>query len=298
MNTELIPADQKTAMEAIEQTAKDYGIMSLDGKNEMEKTLILATGMEKLKGFLTPQIMKPIMALQNSTLGFRTDKEGGYPEEVVRDVTAEALLRGFRMVGNEVNIIATRFYAAKDGCRRLVIKWPGLTEFELHMSFPRDDGGKCLVEAIASWKLNGIEDSLEKRGKEAISIRRNSGMIDDAILGKAERKMYAAVLSKLSNFIMPEGEVDQEFNGAPRPPKVKRSSLNDYADEQKEQPKPPADPAEQDILVLDYKAEIDRAETPLDIQGLQKRAAMAGTLSAESLSKVNAYANERKRKMR
>lgn len=297
MSTELIPADQQTALASIVQVAKDYGIMAIEGKNEMEKTLILATGMGKLKTMLTPAIMQPIMALQNSSLGFRTDKEGGYPIDVVRDVTAEAFLRGFRMTGNEINIIAGRFYAAKDGCRRLVIEWPGLTNFDCEMSFPRDEGGKAYVDFIATWKLNGIEQQYERRGKTALSIRRNSGMIDDAIMGKAERKMYAAVLSKLSNFIMPEGDIEGTNEMTAAPSKVKRSSLNDYADEPKQPSKPEYDATEQACLTDEWKQAMDQCRLPLEVQQKQKEAAQSGKLSPESMNTINTYANKRKREL-
>lgn len=300
MSNELIPADSQAALVAIEKAASEYGLMALEGRNEMEKTYILATGMAMMKELLTPQVMKPIMALQGSTLGFRTDMDskGGYDEKTVRDVTAEALLRGFRMVGNEVNIIAGRFYGAKDGCARRVIEWPGLTEFDLQMAYPRDEGGKCLVDCIARWKLNGVEDCLEKHGKMAISIRRNSGMIDDAILGKAERKMYAAVLSKLSKFVMPEADVDAEGMTIQRPSKTSRSSLNDYAETPKEPQKPAYYPAEQHQLVEEWKQNIDQCQSLVDVGAKQREAAQSGTLSPESLSAVNAYANQRRRQLR
>ena len=294
MSTELVSTDIQNTMALIEQTAKDYGIMTLEGKNEMEKTFILATGMCKLKELLTDEIMQPILYLQNTALGFKTDKKEGYPKEVVRDVTAEALLRGLRMVGNEVNIIASNFYAAKDGCKRLVIEWPGLTEFDHRMSFPRDEGGKAYVDFLATWKLNGTEQYLEKKGATALSIRRNAGMIDDAILGKAERKMYAAILSKLSNFTMPEGDLGDDEHGTVIPAKVQRSSLNDF-DKLPEQEKKTFDPVEQATIVSDYKTRIS-SSIPMAISGIQKEAATSGMLSSESLAEINRFANEQRRK--
>lgn len=293
MSTELIPTDKKQALAALETVAQEYGLMATKGHSEMERTYILAEGMAKMKAMLTPEIMKPIMALQGSSLGFRTDKDsaGGYPLDVVREVAAEAFLRGFRGVGNEFNIIANRFYAAKDGCRRQVLEYPGLSEFEYEMSFPRDEGGKAYVEFVARWKLDGRPDELVRAGKTALSIRRNTGMIDDAVLGKAERKMFAAILSRLNNFIMPEGEVDAE-PVAQAPSKVKRSSLNDFAP-----PAPPAptwNPDDQAQLVGEWCELIAEANDVKRLTEVQREAAKSASLSPDSLAAINKAANARR----
>lgn len=305
MATELIPVDQMSALRAVETIATDYGLAAIEDKGQLERTLMLATGTAKLKELLSPQVMKPIMALQGTTLGFRTDKDkdGGYPMEIVRDVACEALLRGFRMIGNEVNIIAGRFYAAKDGCKRRVLEWPGLTQFNLELSFPTDKGGSAYVDAIATWSLNGKPDQLERRGKTAIPIRRNSGMIDDAILGKAERKMYAAVLNRLSTFVIPDGEVDADaIDVTSRPVNTpKRSILNDYADSEPKQQAPQFDPADQAALVDEFSQTLGGAEDNQGVVECQKMAAQyarEGKLSPDSLSKVNDLANKRRAALR
>jgi hypothetical protein len=305
MSTGLIPADQKTALEAAEVVANQYGLAAIENSSPLERTLMISTGIAKLKQLLTPELMKPIMALQGTSLGFRTDKDssGGYPLEAVRDVTCEAMLRGFRMIGNETNIIAGRFYAAKDGCRRRVLEWPGLTEFIIEISFPQDKGGTAYVEGMAFWKLNGVPDQLERRGKTSIPIRRNAGMLDDAILGKAERKMYAAVLNRLSSFVIPDGEVDAEAvspgNGSEQP---KRSSLNDYADAGPEVAEPPKfDPEDQKTILEQARKQIADAKDVKVVSAIQKDvAAMSreGRVSPETLSAINAAANERRRVLR
>jgi hypothetical protein len=307
MANELIPADQTTAMQAVDTIAREYGLAASENLGQIERTLMIATGTEKMKAMLTDKVMAPIMALQGSTLGFRTDKDasGGYPMAVVRDVTCEALMRGFRAVGNEFNIIAGRFYAAKDGCKRRVIEWPNLTEFNLELSFPTDKGGTSYVDAIATWKLNGVENVLERRGKTAIPIRRNSGMLDDAILGKAERKMYAAVLNRLSTFVIPEGEVDADAIDVTSRPVggVKRSSLNDYAEAEAEPdiPKPSIDPEEQIGFLDSFRSKLEMTREANGIAEVQKEAASlarSGKLSAETLRHVNDLANQRRKAIR
>ena len=57
-------------------------------------TLKMSAAMQQLREMITPEMMKPIMALQGSSLGFRTDKdkEGGYPESVVKEAMIEKIM--------------------------------------------------------------------------------------------------------------------------------------------------------------------------------------------------------------
>jgi hypothetical protein len=171
-----------------------------------------------LKAALKPEVMQPIMELQNTDLGFRTDQKTGYPVDVVRDVLIEAKIRGFHMTGNEINILAGRFYAAKAGLRRKVITFPGVTDFKDGYSVPKMVANGATVICSAAWKKEGIADNLDCE----IPIRVNAQMGADAILGKAERKLLARVLNRLSGISTPEGEAGEDIvvepMRAPPPP--------------------------------------------------------------------------------
>jgi hypothetical protein len=195
-----------------------------------ESELAVAQAMSDLRSALTPEIMQPVMALMNTDLGFRTDrdpkltpkdKDGNamtpYSVEVVREVTIEAKLRGFHMIGNEVNIIAGRFYACKNGFRRKVTQWPGVTDFKDDYDVPRyaADGKGAVVKCRASWHRDGIAQGIERE----IPIRVNFGMGSDAILGKAQRKLLSSVHDRLSGLVTPEGEANEETEVQPGTPK-------------------------------------------------------------------------------
>src|SRR5699024_6704028 len=127
------------------------------------------------------------------------DKDGNpmipYSVEVVRECFIESKLRGFHAVGNEWNIIAGRFYACKSGFRRQVTQWPGLTDFKDNYEVPRLIGDKgAVVKCRATWNKEGIAQSIERE----IPVRVNHGMGSDAILGKAQRKLLAAVHDRLT----------------------------------------------------------------------------------------------------
>lgn len=184
---------------------------SLDaiGKMEpIEQQLRMARGLAQLRKLITPQMLQDLMSLQNSALGFKTDKpDDGYPIEVVRDVAIESLVRAARMVGNEVNIIGGNFYATKAFFVRKLREFPGLTNLERTLQPPRQAGEKgALVNCSASWLLNGIPQKLAPRD---IPVRVNSGMGADAILGKAHRKLDAAIYSQITGSEWAEGDADE-----------------------------------------------------------------------------------------
>ena len=207
-----------------------------------ERTFGLAKVAAQLRNLMPlDMVEKHICPLQGSALGFRTDKDKdeltvtgadgralrtgrtGYPALVVRECLIEAVLRGLRPVNNEFNIIAGREYDAKNGLKRLVMEYPGLSGWDATLSIPALlEGGKtAAVEAVAKWNLNGtacelrygIETIGDRQVDNRIPVRVNLGMGADGVLGKAEAKLYGRVLAKLTDGAFAENEPDE-----PEPP--------------------------------------------------------------------------------
>jgi hypothetical protein len=211
----------------VERIVKDCGLVSIKNQNPLIQAMTMARGMNALRNiFSQGAIESYFMPLQGSKLGFLTDKDkdGGYDWKTVREALVEALVRGFRPVNNEFNIIADHFYGAKNGCKRIVREFPGLSGFEFELAVPvlSGDKGAC-VAFWARWRLDGKDMELigapavpnDLRSMDTrIPVRVNSGMGADAILGKAERKMYARVLEKITGVDVIDGEADD------LPPKV------------------------------------------------------------------------------
>lgn len=212
---------QITTAKRIDEVAS--GAMELfKTAGSFESELAVAQAMNELRLALTDEMMKPVLGLMNTDLGFRTDrdprvtskdKDGNplapYGVEVVRECFIESKLRGFHAVGNEWNIIAGRFYACKNGFRRKVTQWPGVTDFKDSYDPPRVVGDKgALVKCRATWNKDGIAQSIDRE----IPVRVNFGMGSDAILGKAQRKLLAAVHDRLSGVVTPEGEANEELD--------------------------------------------------------------------------------------
>jgi hypothetical protein len=117
-------------------------------------------------------------------------------------------MNGLRPVNNEFNIIANNMYAAKNGIYRLVCEFPGISDLEITPSPPviGEKGDSARVQIRATWKLDSKLNSISRdvsKGENGqvedtrIAIRVNKGMGLDAILGKAERKLYFSILQKL-----------------------------------------------------------------------------------------------------
>jgi len=226
MSTELIKADEKTII-AIEEACEQCNLARLATLSPIRRTLALANGMQLIRKHLVGPLMKDIMALANTPLGFMTDRPPGatdregkplkpYSEDVIRDCVIEGMLRGASIVGNEINVLAFRCYLTKNYFERAVREWPGLTDFALREGVPvlSSSAGGALVAMSATWKLNGVQQQLRcdhgSDGDFRIPVRVNSGMGADAILGKAKRKFCARVYAMLtgSSWIAEQADMD------------------------------------------------------------------------------------------
>jgi len=202
------------ALIQIEKTAEEYSLVELDKLPNFQRAIKLAQGMQKLRSLIKGDILKTISSLQDTQLGFKTDRAGkdrGYSQEVVRDCAIEAMLRGATITGNEFNIIASRTYLTKEFyermCRNLV------NELRVVEGVPVSQGGGALVPMKASWKYEGRADSLEcvQNGADdtRIPVRVNSGMGVDAVLGKAYRKLYARIYRRVTGSTWIEEGLDE-----------------------------------------------------------------------------------------
>lgn len=186
----------------------------------------MAAAIRALHNAISEDMMKDIMHLQGTGLGFLTDKDDpaknnppGYPAADVKLVAIEAALMGAFWVGNEFNIIANRPYLTKNFFTRKLREFPGLTDLRLSPGVPVLVGDKgALVPYVATWKLNGQEMRNERLLRklddktdldERVPIRVNSGMGADAILGKAERKVKAQIYNLLTGSDLTDGDVDE-----------------------------------------------------------------------------------------
>lgn len=243
---------------------------AITGGNESShfgRAFSLAAAIRALHQSITEDMMKDIMHLQGTGLGFLTDKDNGkptpgYPVEDVKLVAIEAALMGAHWVGNEFNIISCRPYLTKNFFTRKLREFPGLTDLKLSPGVPTLVGDKgALVPYVATWKVNGREMRIERLLKrlddkseldERIPIKVNSGMGSDAILGKAERKIKAQIYNLLTGSSLSDGDVEDVGLSAGGTAPVRR--LDDLAARLEGKTEPQAQTAEPDSTLIDTAA--------------------------------------------
>lgn len=212
MRNELVVKDELVA--ALDKAAEN-GLMAQQETSHFKRVFLLAGATQELRNLLTPEVMRPIMALQNTNLGFKTDRKDGYPEDVVRDCVIAAALSGVYVVGNEMNIIAGQAYITKNGFGHKLKDiqengYPqrGITSFGWleNPSIPttNKEGSGALIQYNLEWTINGkkFEKTLP------LAIRVNSGMGPDAIIGKASRKARAWLYAAITGMEFGEGDAD------------------------------------------------------------------------------------------
>lgn len=201
--------------------ALNQSVLSVIGEEKLtgfEKAFQMANAIQFLQESLTPEVMKPIMALQGSKLGFKTDKDmdpqtkqkgKGYPLEVVKTCLIDAVLMGLQPYSNQFNIIGGNTYVTKEGLGELLknAKKKGLKYSIIH-DVPKIDPSKTFatVESTIRWEFNG-----EKNEEKVINnIKGNVYSSSDAYIGKAERKARYFLVNQLYDIEITDGEVTEE----------------------------------------------------------------------------------------
>jgi hypothetical protein len=216
------------AAEALAKIAENNSLTALEKiPNHIMRAIHQASAVQQFQELLTDDLMRSVvMPLQNNALGFRTDKASdGYPVHVVREAVVEALMRGFHISGNEFNIIAGRFYAAQAGFVRLC------NEHAQGIRYAAEIKSQSATGALVLWRMDWSVDGKADFFERSFSIRINSGMGPDAILGKAKRKAFAYLWEILSGIAVDEGdggdvvETGYTENSKPSAPPVGKHSV-------------------------------------------------------------------------
>lgn len=198
----------------------DYvsAIISTEKLNGFGRAFQMAEAIGQLRDMLSIEYMTPIMKLQGTKLGFKTDKDlvfdnnlkkyikgPGYPVEVVRECLIEAVFMGLQPTGNQFNIISGTCYPTKEGCGASLNKIPGL-KYNINTGLPRISADKtsCAFDIKIWWSLNGEEHT--EIVPKPIKIDAYASV--DAMVGKAERKARAWLLSRITGIEVTDGEVE------------------------------------------------------------------------------------------
>jgi len=225
-------------------------VISKEDLTGFEKAYLIASAIGELKQMLSPEYMKPIMNLQGSKLGFKTDKT--YSEIQVKEALIEAVFLGVQPYGNEFNIIAGQCYLTKEGLGAKLKKIKGLS-YSITPSLPRIKESSAAIVMNIEWSYKSITKSKDLD----IPIRVNKMMGTDAIIGKATRKARYWLYSEITGSEVPEGSIDDvDF-------KIVPSNSNQSISEEKEKQR-----IKEKIESCKTIEELDSLEAPAMLYGL------------------------------
>lgn len=205
--TAYIGADS-TAIVALDKAAAEANLVAAE-TSPFRRMVRTANAMAYIKDALTDDVMAPILALQGSPLGFRTDRDNGdkppYGVAVVKECLIEATLRGLQPCGNQWNIIGGRCYVTKEGLKYLLDGIAGL-QYMITTGIPRMTSGGAIAPVHIEWVYKG-----QKSEKDIeFPIRVNQGMGADAVNGKATRKARAWLHAQITGMEIGDGEAGDE----------------------------------------------------------------------------------------
>lgn len=231
----LAPTDERIAK--LEDAAKRAAVIETKyGADTIGAALCKANALATLRRLITPEIMQQaILPLMGTRIGFLTDKDndrdGPYPEGVVKDAVIEAFMDGVPLIGNRFNILGKRFYLTREGIAFKLDRFPGLT-YEITPAIPTDerppeyvrmpDGksvlkkGEATVCVSVTWKVAGA-DKEENCRLLSFRVSVNRGMSTEAVQGKAWCRAAKWLWTKVSGYdvAVTDGEgvtIDAEYS--------------------------------------------------------------------------------------
>ena len=189
----------------LDRTASRYQKALAEAHGHTQRAILLGRGVSAIRGLLTDAVMKEIMPLMNSQLGFMTDRgpqarsdklKTPYSVPEVRECLVQAILQGFFWTNNEFNIIAGRFMGVLNGWKRKCEELPGVTDLHVIPGVPRVENGQTMVRVAGRWRLDGQAHQLTgPDGKPGVvfPVPSNEYSGPDAAMGKAERRAYKLI---------------------------------------------------------------------------------------------------------
>lgn len=208
----------------------ESGLACANMANNFTKTFTVARCVSQLKQALTTEVMQPIMELQGSPLGFRTDRDskGGYDMQTVKEVLIDATMQGLMPCGNQFNIIGGRMYITKEGFTYKLGQLSDLS-YTINMGVPISKNGGAIVHTEILWSRDVTGMSKPCRKVLDIPVRVNNGMGVDAVLGKADRKAKCWLYNNITGQTLSDGEVEYESSPMRNVTPAHKTEANPFA---------------------------------------------------------------------
>ena len=211
MSEKLLTLKENTNLKEVGQVCEEYQLAVNEIGSEIEKMALMSKALGMVKERLDDGMVKQFKSLENTRLGFQTDKNDGYPVAIVRNCLVQALIQGVKPIGNEFNIIGNNFYVTKEGFTGLMSRNPNFTDLKINQDLPEYDhpNKRASVKYSATWKWQGKEMSTDGVVSIKLQYARSSDYCvtsDDAIYGKAERKIRNRIWNMTTGDNLIEGD--------------------------------------------------------------------------------------------
>jgi len=231
-------------------SAIDNCHLAAEMKNTAVKSLKLAHGVVQLREALNhPEVLSTIMGLQNTGVGFLTDRKGsGYDSDIVVNAVIEGLSNGAMIHNNEMNIIGGRCYLAQSFFARKLREYCTSHGVKRHFSYttkylePSGKQKKFSVTAKISWAYPAKDKQEHSETYELV------GMTTDQVVGKAKKRAFAWLYNELSDNNYPVAPDEDTFDMVEEPVK-----------EEPEKPKFSIEDCEKALLAKKTKKELEAA---------------------------------------
>ncbi len=226
----LIKSDMKKTLATLHtdltEAKRELTEARADG-NELLQMAIMAAAQQHLRECFDSKVMAVVLPLMNSPLGFLTDHDPAkgwqgnpYGPDVVRDVLICGQLQGARVVGNEINIIASGLYLTRQYYERQLREMEGVTNIEPpSLGIPRScvvqDKTYAEVQAVLKFHLDGKSVVMKFTDSAAIRVFWNKGMTIDGIHGKVKKRIYKAACELVSGHEIHESGDDDAITVDP-----------------------------------------------------------------------------------
>lgn len=233
--TRTVEAPSSADMEKVLlQTEQELAAMRLKIEESLpglSRAVATSTALQRMRKIVTVDfVTRYVIPLMGSPMGFMTDRkpDNPYSAQELIEPTIQCLMTGFNLAGNEWNVIAGRFYGAQAGYRRLFRELPGVTDLKEIAGEPIAANGNTCVRFCVQCKINGQPWALTNEKGEPgrkFTIRVNSGMGPDAIIGKAARKAFKAAYDEITGTCTTDSDDIEPENGSAKEIPLGRSKI-------------------------------------------------------------------------
>jgi len=210
------PAKNLEAVVAQTQTELEGAV------GDVAQAIATSRGIKAIRAALTDEVMADLMSLMNDALGFKTDRsdpnKGFYNVDVVRNCLISGFMRGAKVVGNEINIIASQCYLTKEFYERKLGQLTHIRELRWQIGTAVKGEKTAAMPAKASWvdtrdgQQHVYECAMVDGFDGRIQVNSYATSSPDELHGKAESKLFRRIYKQISGVDIPE--MDEPLEGS------------------------------------------------------------------------------------